>query len=76
MLEADQLKDQPPSYPTSAKKRHDWDSLAKQVEVESKAEQKTLGGEEATSKLFQDVFGQGDDDVKKAMMKSFVSAEC
>lgn len=58
----------PPTYPSSSKKSKDWASLEKSVEDE-KAE-----GEAALNALFQKIYKDGSDEVKRAMMKSFVES--
>ncbi|KAI8899573.1 SGS domain-containing protein, partial [Globomyces pollinis-pini] len=59
------VNDAPPAYPSSSKKKHDWNKLEKSVE-EEKAE-----GEQALNQLFQQIFKDGSDETKRAMMKSF-----
>jgi len=52
-------------YPTSGKKKVDWDALAKEAQDEK------LEGDAALHKVFQDIFSNGDEDQRRAMMKSF-----
>jgi len=56
-------------YPTSSHMYKDWDKLAKQIQEEEKTE--NMEGEGALNKLFQQIYGDGSDEVKKAMNKSF-----
>ncbi|KAJ3126302.1 Ras GTPase-activating protein 1 [Nowakowskiella sp. JEL0407] len=57
-----------PVYPSSAKKRVDWSSVEKSVE-EEKPE-----GEQALNSLFQQIYRDSNDDVRKAMIKSFTES--
>jgi suppressor of G2 allele of SKP1 len=57
---------EPPAYPSAKKKN--WDAIAKTIE-EDKPE-----GEEALNKVFQDIFANGSEDQRRAMMKSFVES--
>lgn len=58
-------------YPTSSLHAKDWDKLEQEVKEEEKNEK--LEGDAALNKLFQQIYSDGSDEVKKAMMKSFVS---
>ena len=58
-------------YPTSSLHARDWDKLEQEVKEEEKNEK--LEGDAALNKLFQQIYADGSDEVKKAMMKSFVS---
>ena len=60
----------PPAYPTS-KKGKDWSAVEKEMK-EQEAKEKPEG-EEALNKLFQEIYGKGSDEVKRAMNKSYVS---
>lgn len=60
----------PPSYPTS-KKGKDWSAVEKEIKKQEELEKPE--GEEAINKLFQEIYGKGSDDVKRAMNKSYVS---
>ena len=60
------------SSESAPKEKKNWDKLEKQVvEEEEKAE---LEGDAAVNRLFQKIYKDADDDVKKAMIKSYVSA--
>lgn len=59
-------------YPTS--KGKDWNAIEKDI-VKKETEEKPEG-EEALNKLFQEIYGKGSDEVKKAMNKSFVRFHC
>ncbi|KAJ8967050.1 hypothetical protein NQ314_003167 [Rhamnusium bicolor] len=61
----------PPSYPTS-KKGKDWSAVEK--EIKKQEEQEKPEGEEAINKLFQEIYGKGSDEVKKAMNKSYMES--
>lgn len=59
----------PPAYPTS-KKGKDWSAIEKDI-TKQEANEKPEG-EEALNKLFQEIYGKGSDEVKRAMNKSYV----
>ncbi|KAI5745436.1 hypothetical protein M8J76_011069 [Diaphorina citri] len=56
-----------PSAPKTPYKR-DWDKVAQQIEDEKKE------GEAALNELFQKIYGEGSDEVRKAMNKSFLES--
>jgi suppressor of G2 allele of SKP1 len=58
-------------YPSSSHYTRDWDKLVAEVKQEEKDEKPE--GDAALNKLFQQIYQDGSDDVKKAMNKSFVS---
>ncbi|KRT81941.1 hypothetical protein AMK59_5252, partial [Oryctes borbonicus] len=61
----------PPPYPTS-KKGRDWSAIEKEMKEQETKEKPE--GEEAVSKLFQEIYGKGSDEVKKAMNKSYLES--
>lgn len=58
-------------YPSSSHYTRDWDKLAEDVKKEEKEEKPE--GDAALNKLFQQIYTDGNDEVRKAMNKSFVS---
>lgn len=60
------------SYPTSSHVHRNWDKLAADIEKEEKNEK--LEGDAALNQLFQKIYGEGSDEVKRAMNKSFVES--
>lgn len=65
------MKTQRPSYPSS-KSKVDWDKLEAQVKIEEKDEK--LDGDAALNKLFRDIYLDADEDMRRAMTKSFVES--
>eukprot|EP01006_Ploeotia_vitrea_P031831 TRINITY_DN64131_c0_g3_i1.p2 TRINITY_DN64131_c0_g3~~TRINITY_DN64131_c0_g3_i1.p2 ORF type:complete len:347 (+),score=80.00 TRINITY_DN64131_c0_g3_i1:36-1076(+) len=61
-----------PSYPSSSRKKTNWDSL--NAECKKEEEEEKPEGDAALTKLFQDIYGKADDDTKRAMMKSYVES--
>ncbi|KAG5328790.1 SGT1 protein, partial [Acromyrmex charruanus] len=58
-------------YPSSCKKSKDWNKVEKEIEKQEAAEE--TEGEAAVNALFQKIYGNGSDEVRRAMNKSFVS---
>ncbi|XP_069129812.1 protein SGT1 homolog isoform X2 [Argopecten irradians] len=56
-------------YPTSSHYTRDWDKLVVDIVNEEKEEKPE--GDAALNNLFQKIYGDGSDETKKAMMKSF-----
>ncbi|XP_076069992.1 suppressor of G2 allele of skp1 isoform X2 [Oratosquilla oratoria] len=65
-------KENIPSYPTSSSKKVDWDKIEADVEKEE-AEEK-LEGDAAINQLFQKLYSESSDEVKRAMNKSFMES--
>lgn len=59
-------------YPSSRHVGKDWDKLAAQIAKDEKEEK--LEGEAALNQLFQQIYGDGSEEVRKAMNKSFVES--
>eukprot|EP00731_Ephydatia_muelleri_P031049 Em0022g563a len=56
-------------YPSSKHVGRDWDKLVADIKKEEKEEKPE--GDAALQQLFQQIYKDGSDDVKKAMAKSF-----
>ncbi|EFP88203.2 hypothetical protein PGT21_002187 [Puccinia graminis f. sp. tritici] len=68
-----------PAYPSSARRKTNWDQLANSVEKEEEEVIKNLkdpnaGGDRAVNELFQKLYADATDEQKKAMMKSYVES--
>ncbi|XP_050230582.1 protein SGT1 homolog B-like [Mercurialis annua] len=63
---------QRPSYPSSKTRGKDWDKLEAEVKEEEKDEK--LDGDAALNKLFRGIYQDADEDMRRAMMKSFVES--
>lgn len=60
-----------PKYPSSSRNQKNWQELEKEVEKQDAEERK---GQEALTELFKKIYGEGSDDVRRAMNKSFVES--
>lgn len=58
-------------YPSSSQYAHKWDKMLVDINEEEKNEK--LEGDAALNQLFQQIYCDGSDEVKRAMNKSFVS---
>lgn len=66
------LSNSPPDqYPSSSHCTRKWDEMVSNINEEEKNEK--LEGDAALNKLFQQIYSDGTDEVKRAMNKSFVS---
>ncbi|XP_043249413.1 protein SGT1 homolog [Colletes gigas] len=64
-----QAGNQPPKYPTSCKKPRDWNKM--EMEIKKQEAEEKPEGEAALNALFQQIYGNSSDEVKRAMNKSF-----
>uniref|UniRef100_A0A3P9BVA4 SGT1 homolog, MIS12 kinetochore complex assembly cochaperone n=1 Tax=Maylandia zebra TaxID=106582 RepID=A0A3P9BVA4_9CICH len=62
----------PNQYPTSSHYTCKWDKLVVEINEEEKNEQ--VEGDAALNKLFQQIYSDGSDEVKRAMNKSFMES--
>ena len=60
-----------PAYPSS-KKVKDWDKLEAEVKKQEKDEK--LEGDAALNKFFREIYSNADEDMRRAMSKSFVES--
>ncbi|ELK10016.1 Suppressor of G2 allele of SKP1 like protein [Pteropus alecto] len=59
-------------YPSSSHYTRNWDKLVGEIKEEEKNEK--LEGDAALNKLFQQIYSDGSDEVKRAMNKSFMES--
>lgn len=65
-------KDSGPAYPSSASRKHDWNKI--EADIKAEEEDEKLEGDAALNQLFQKIYGQGSDETKRAMNKSFMES--
>jgi len=58
-----------PVYPSSSSKKKDWDKIESQIKKEEEEEKPE--GEAALNQLFQKIYTDGSDEIRRAMNKSF-----
>ncbi|KAF5460621.1 hypothetical protein F2P56_020478 [Juglans regia] len=63
---------QRPAYPSSMPRKKDWDKLVALVKKEEKEEK--LDGDAAVNKLFREIYQNADEDMRRAMSKSFIES--
>ncbi|XP_040990729.1 protein SGT1 homolog A-like isoform X1 [Juglans microcarpa x Juglans regia] len=63
---------QRPAYPSSMPRKKDWDKLVVLVKKEEKEEK--LDGDAAVNKLFREIYQNADEDMRRAMSKSFIES--
>ncbi|XP_067134798.1 protein SGT1 homolog [Centruroides vittatus] len=59
-------------YPSSRPEKKDWDKIV--VDIKKEEAEEKLEGEAALNQLFQKIYSEGSDEVKKAMNKSFMES--
>ncbi|XP_043098782.1 protein SGT1 homolog [Puntigrus tetrazona] len=62
----------PNNYPSSSHYTRNWDKVVGEIKEEEKNEK--LEGDAALNKLFQQIYSDGSDEVKRAMNKSFMES--
>jgi len=67
-----QMDTLPPKYPTSCKKYIDWDKVEKEIVKQEAAE--ATEGDAAINTLFQNIYGKGSDEIRRAMNKSYIES--
>ena len=68
---ADSVRAYPSSHVAGGARAPDWDRIVSQIAAEEKDEKEE--GDAALNKLFQQIYGDGSDETRRAMNKSFVS---
>jgi len=58
-----------PTYPTSSKVKKDWDNIDKEIGKELESED--VKGNDAMMKLFRQIYENGNEETRRAMIKSF-----
>ncbi|KAJ1679590.1 Cochaperone protein [Spiromyces aspiralis] len=63
-----EVKDAAHKYPTSSKVQRNWDKIAKDTENDPELKP---SGEQAMTQLFQQIYRDGDENTRRAMIKSY-----
>ncbi|CAI0417075.1 unnamed protein product [Linum tenue] len=71
-VNASSVVSQRPAYPSSKSRGKDWDKLEALVKKEEKDEK--LDGDAALNKFFREIYSSADEDMRRAMSKSFVES--
>ncbi|XP_067842544.1 protein SGT1 homolog isoform X2 [Heptranchias perlo] len=66
------MPEQPQQYPSSSQCTKNWDQLVMEIKEEENNEK--LEGDAALNQLFQKIYADGSDEVKRAMNKSFTES--
>ncbi|KAG1660800.1 Protein SGT1 [Nymphon striatum] len=61
-----------PSYPSSSTAKKDWNEIGK--EINKMVEEDKADGDAAVNELFQKIYKDGDDNLRRAMNKSFMES--
>lgn len=69
MLHGNTKKENFMNYPSSSKKKTDWDKLEHELEKEEKDEK--LDGDAGLQKFFKQIYSNGTEEQRRAMIKSF-----
>lgn len=64
-----QAQSEPPKYPSSSKNSKDWDKV--ESELKKQEEEEPPAGDAAVNSLFQKIYCNGSDEVRRAMIKSY-----
>lgn len=62
----------PPKYPSSNLNHRDWNAIEKDILQEMASEEKD--GKDGVNQLFQKIYGEGSEEVKRAMNKSYIES--
>ncbi|XP_023215448.1 protein SGT1 homolog [Centruroides sculpturatus] len=72
LIDSSNVKCDTSKYPSSRPEKKDWDKIV--VDIKKEEAEEKLEGEAALNQLFQKIYSEGSDEVKKAMNKSFMES--